>query len=880
MKKSLFLKFTIFLLMIFSISTIIYIIVSTSLTKEENISHIINVAGSERMLTEKINKNAILLVYLDDEVAKKEIIAATKRFEDNLYGLMYGNDYFEQLHSKDEKIHNQLQSVEKQWQSLKIDIEQIISGQGNHSLIIQRVNAKSDELIRHLEILVKSIESKGEESFSRQTMDNIILLLLNVFLVIVLFVIWRLFNGLSKSEKRYQLLTDYSPFGMMILKEDKVNFINQFGLQILGVANEKDIVGKSIFALIHSEYHPHVSSRLNHVLEQKQVTGLIEEEWLKVDGTKVNLELTVMPFDNMGDKTSLTIFHDISEQKRNENKVKDISKELNDIKFALDMASIVEITNDKGVILYVNDKFCEISQYRAEEVVGKTLRILNSGHHPREYFKNLWDTVLRGEVWEGEVKNKAKDGSYYWVETLIVPFINSEGKPYQFITIRNDITDRKKAEQEIKFLATHDHLTRLYNRRAFEIKLQQAIDQNDSVAVLFLDLDRFKYINDSLGHTNGDRLIQLVANRLIEIVGKQATISRQGGDEFTILYKYENYDAIHELSRKLVDGIKQPFYIDHREILTTCSIGISMYPEHGNDIETLIKNADIAMYWAKEKGKDDYSFYQDHMKEKSDKIMRLELELRKALENKELLLHYQPKMDLFTKEIVGCEALIRWQHPTMGMISPADFIPLAEETGLINEIGHWVLKEACHQNKEWHDEGYTDFVVAVNMSVHQFKQSNVVKMIENVLLETRLEARYLELEITESISMLNEENIIRKLYDLKQLGVSLAIDDFGTGYSSLQYLDKLPVDTLKIDRSFIKRIGEVESLHSSLMTNAIISLAHSLNMEVVAEGIETDEQLNYLKNNHCEIGQGYFISKPLPVRELEELLRTVKTVKS
>lgn len=852
--------------------TIIYFIVSTSLTKEENISHIINVAGSERMLTEKINKKAIQLVYLEDSVAKDQIITASKKFEENLYGLMYGNDYLERLDIKDEKIITQLKSVEKQWQSLKIDIEQIISGQGNDILTIQRVNAKSEELIRLLEILVKMIENKGEQSFSRKTTDNIILLLLNVFLVIVLIFIWRLFNKLSKSDKRYQLLTDYSPFGMMILNEDKIQFINQFGLRILGINNEKDIIGKPVYTLISPEYQPFVNTRLNHVLENKQVTKLLEEEWVKRDGEKVHMEVIAMPFDNMGEKTSLTIFHDISEQKRTEKQVKHISKELNDIKLALDMASIVEITNNKGVILYVNDKFCEISQYRPEEVVGKTLRIINSGYHPREFFKNLWDTVLRGEVWEGEVRNKAKDGSFYWVQTLIVPFLNSQGKPYQFITIRNDITARKKAEQEIRFLATHDHLTHLYNRRIFELKLQQSIDRDERVAVFFLDLDRFKYINDSLGHSDGDRLIQLVAKRLIEIIGTQAIISRQGGDEFTILFKYENKESIFNLAQTLVDGIKQPFYIDHREILTTCSIGISMYPQHGNDIETLIKNADIAMYWAKENGKDDYSLYQDHMKEKSDKIMHLELELRKAIDHKELLLHYQPKMDLGTKEIVGCEALIRWQHPIMGMISPADFIPLAEETGLINEIGQWVLREACLQNKKWHDEGHSDFVVAVNMSVHQFKQSNVIEMIENVLLETKLEARYLELEITESISMLNEKNIINKLHSLKDLGISLAIDDFGTGYSSLQYLDKLPVDTLKIDRSFIKRIGEYENFQTSLMTNAIISLAHSLNMKVVAEGIETYEQLNHLKNIACEVGQGYYISKPLPAFELREFL--------
>lgn len=708
---------------------------------------------------------------------------------------------------------------------------------------------------------------------------NYVLILLNVLLIFVLLIIWRLYKKLSTSEKRYQLLSNNSPIGIIILHEEKINFINQFGLRILGIANEKEILGKPIYSLIQPEYHSNAILRLNHVFEKNQVTELIEEEWVKGDGTRVDVEVMAMPpLDTMGEKTSLTVFHDISEHKRTVNKLKDISKELKDIKFALDMASIVEITSDKGVILYVNDKFCEISKYSPEEVVGKTLRILNSGHHPSEFFRKLWNTVLNGEVWEGQVKNRAKDGSYYWVQTIIVPFIGSNGKPYQFITIRNDITAKKKAEQDIKFLATHDHLTHLYNRRTFELKLQQAIDRQENVAVLFLDLDRFKYINDSLGHGSGDRLIQLVANRLIEIIGTKAIISRQGGDEFTILYHYEDINSIQILARELVEGVKQPFYLDHREVLTTCSIGISMYPQDGIDIETLIKNADIAMYSAKENGKDDFSFYEEHMKEESIKIMKLELELRKAIEGEELLLHYQPKMKLDTKRIVGCEALIRWEHPTMGTISPVEFIPLAEETGLIDDIGLWVLKEACLQNKKWHEEGHTDFVVAVNMSVHQFKQFNIVEKIENILFETQLDARFLELEITESIAMLNEKNIVNKLYELKELGVSLAIDDFGTGYSSLQYLDKLPVDTLKIDRSFIMRIGESPNSQSTLMADAILALAQSLNLQVVAEGIETEEQLNYLKNNRCEIGQGYFISKPLPAKDLEDFLKVKITI--
>lgn len=702
--------------------------------------------------------------------------------------------------------------------------------------------------------------------------NGLMLILLNLLLLLIMYMVWRLFKRILNNKNQYELLANQTPFGIMVVKDRKITFVNHFGKQLLGLSEEKDVVGKPIFTFIHPESHSLALSRLNLKVDHTKIAELMEEKWVKSDNSTINIEVMTIPFINMGEIINLTIFRDITELKQTENYYYHIFKELNDMKLALDISSIVEITDHNGVILYVNEKFSEISQYSAEEVVGKTHRLLKSGHHSREFYKNLWDTILRGKVWDGQVKNRAKDGSHYWVQTLIIPFINSKGEPYQFITIRNNITDRKEAEKEIRFLATHDHLTHLSNRRNFEVELQKAINREEKVAVFFIDLDRFKYINDSLGHSSGDHLIKLVAQRLRELVDRDCIISRQGGDEFTILMKYEDIETILKVARNLIEGIKLPFIVEHIEIFTTCSIGISLYPEHGDDIETLIKNADIAMYWTKDNGKDDFSIYQDHMKERSDKIMRMELDLRKAIENKELILHYQPKIHLGNDEIIGCEALIRWIHPNRGMISPAEFIPLAEETGLINEIGEWVLEEACRQNKRWHEAGFSNLIVAVNMSAYQFKQPNVVGAIERILSETKLEARFLELEITESISMLAEKDIIEKLYELKKVGVSIAIDDFGTGYSSLKYLDKLPVDTLKIDKSFIDRIGEFDYHRSSFMTNAIISLAKSLNLQVVAEGIETEEQVNYLKNNQCEIGQGYFFSRPLPPDLLKDFL--------
>lgn len=422
-------------------------------------------------------------------------------------------------------------------------------------------------------------------------------------------------------------------------------------------------------------------------------------------------------------------------------------------------------------------------------------------------------------------------------------------------------------------MLAYDQLLHLSNRRKYEYELQRAIDIENNVGILFLDLDRFKYINDSLGHRVGDKLIVSVAKRLKDLIDNDTIVLRQGGDEFTILVKGIGKDNISKLAKDILDHMKKPFIIDQHEILITCSIGISLYPEHGKDIETLMKNADAALYWVKENGKDNYSIYEGYMIEKSANTMELELELRKAVENQEFILHYQPKIDLNTEEIVGCEALIRWDHPRRGIISPEKFIPLAEETGLINQIGEWVLREACKQNKKWHDTGWSDIQMAVNMSVSQLKQSNIVTTIESLLSETQLDPRFLEIEITESISMVTEEEKIKQLFDLKEFGISLAIDDFGTGYSSLKYLNKLPVDTLKIDKYFIDEVGMSTYSTSSLMVNAIISLAKSLNLKVVAEGIETQEQMKYLKKHQCDIGQGYFLCKPLPADELEKFFK-------
>jgi diguanylate cyclase (GGDEF)-like protein/PAS domain S-box-containing protein len=425
-----------------------------------------------------------------------------------------------------------------------------------------------------------------------------------------------------------------------------------------------------------------------------------------------------------------------------------------------------------------------------------------------------------------------------------------------------------KAEEKINHMAFHDALTGLANRRLFKNKFEDALirarDSGAEIGLLFLDLDRFKIINDSLGHSLGDLLLQKVADRLKFTLERENIICRQGGDEFLILLEGVSLDETLQAANRIIQSLAQPFRLMEHEVVITPSIGISRYPEHGDDPDSLIKNADIAMYDAKRQGKNNYQLYRVTPEEVTSGQLVLEQNLRKALENKEFVLHYQPQLDLKTGSMSGVEALIRWQHPTLGFISPSRFIPLAEETGLIVPIGEWVLRTACFQNKAWQQAGLEPVVVSVNLSIRQFFKPDLISTIKKILEETGLEPQYLELEITESMTM-NIESAIQIIHELKHLGVKVAIDDFGTGYSSLNYLKKLPIDRLKIDQSFVRDIEKISNDRDIVAT--IITMGHNLKMRVIAEGVESEEQLQFLNIHGCDEVQGYLISKPMPSEE-------------
>lgn len=541
-------------------------------------------------------------------------------------------------------------------------------------------------------------------------------------------------------------------------------------------------------------------------------------------------------------------------------------EELRDIKYALDQSVIVAITDQRGRITFVNDQFCEISKFSREELVGQDHRILNSGHHSKLFFREMWQRINSGKVWKGDICNRAKDGELYWVQTTIVPFLNQQGQPYQYITIRTDVTMQKNI-MKIKHMAYHDELTGLPNRRMLNTRLKAAVVQaaqsNSKMALLYIDIDRFKLINDGFGHSMGDLFLIEVAKRLSTITCEEECLFRNNGDEFILLL-----NDVHQVSSTaatIMNLFKDSFMVDRYELYATVSIGVSLFPKHGESAEDLIRKADIALRESRSTVYSKFLIYEPEMNTSPEEYI-LETKLRKAIREEKMKLHYQPKIDAHSNKMVGMEALIRWTDDELGYVPPNKFIPLAEERGLITIIGEWVLETVAKQIKAWEERNYTIVRVAINISPVHFNESTFVESVKRILQETDVNPTYIELEITENCMMHHTKEVIQTLTQLKEMGITISIDDFGTGYSSLNYLQKFPIDTLKIDQSFVRDLtpeGEGEA-----MVAAIIKLAHALKLHVVAEGVEREEELHILKKYGCDMIQGYYYSKPLPVDEI------------
>jgi diguanylate cyclase (GGDEF)-like protein/PAS domain S-box-containing protein len=534
------------------------------------------------------------------------------------------------------------------------------------------------------------------------------------------------------------------------------------------------------------------------------------------------------------------------------------------------------ITDANARIIKVNRAFTEIMGYCSEEVLGQKPGLFKSGYHDQDFYRKLWATLKLAGKWQGEIWDCRKNGELVPLWQSISAVHDCDGQVIRYIGVFYDLSEQKRTEEHIHHLAYYDSLTDLPNRQLFidrcELALEKVRRNHQSLAVLFLDLDRFKHVNDSLGHPVGDELLRAVAQRLKNTLRHGDTVARLGGDEFIVLLEDTGSHAVVEnVARKILAGLDQPFMTQDHKLEIGTSIGISCYPEDGEDATALIKHADLALYQAKGQGRGNFQFYDVRLTERAKERLFLESELRDALKREELLVYYQPQFSLADDKLIGAEALLRWHHREHGIIPPDKFISIAEDCGLIVAIGEWVLRSACRQAKAWLDAGFDFQRVAVNLSGVQIERSDMLTTVRQVLADTGLAPKHLELEITETYIMQQAQRNIRIMEDLRALGVALAIDDFGTGQSSLGYLKRLPVDKLKIDRSFVMDIPH--DSNDMAITRAIIALGHNLHLTVLAEGIETAEQSAFLKELGCDEAQGYYYSRPMDAAGCLRLLK-------
>lgn len=541
--------------------------------------------------------------------------------------------------------------------------------------------------------------------------------------------------------------------------------------------------------------------------------------------------------------------------------------------------SSIIITDQRGVIEYVNQKFTLVSGYMPEEVIGQTLEILNPEQTSDIDAENVWSPKCLQSSWEGKLLSRHKDGHEFWSAITVSAVRNKLGQITNYVVAAVDITELTEANRKMQQLALFDSLTGLANRRLFMDRLNNALAscrrQGSSLALLFLDLDQFKRINDTMGHDAGDLLLLTIADRLKSCVREKDTVSRLGGDEFTVLLTdvKDTYSVTH-VAQQILKALKQPIKLHKHEVIVSTSIGITLAPADSSQAETLMKNADLALYRAKECGRDRYHFFTEELNIQALRHLVLEQELRAAHRDDEFTLAFQPQVDLRTESVISVEALLRWNHPERGLVSPDDFITVAEETGLIIPIGRWVLRSACMQVKMIHELTGRPLKVAVNLSTRQFRDPHLEQTISEVLAESGLSPEFLELEVTESMLMDDIEKVIEQLSRIKATGVTITIDDFGSGYSSLSYLKRLPVDILKVDRQFVQDIPD--DISDMEITSAVIAVAHKLNLKVIAEGVEDIDQRDFLVINKCDFAQGYFYSKPLTFEELYQYLQESK----
>jgi diguanylate cyclase (GGDEF)-like protein/PAS domain S-box-containing protein len=692
-------------------------------------------------------------------------------------------------------------------------------------------------------------------------------------------------ESLRDSEQRYRMLAE-SISDVIFSTDSKLslNYVSPSVHAVLGydaewifqngwqstIANPQQLSG------IHS-LMDRVSKALDKPEQLAQLRSQVQTQLflfdcLRADGRKIPIELRlVLVWDESGGfEGVLGVGRDISQQRRAE---KDLRMAATVFEHS---TSAILITDPAGYIVQANEAFSRVSGYAVAEVLDELPNMLTVDEQQDAHLRYVLKQLHQHSTWEGEVWLKRRNGEHYPAWVGITAVLDDEGDLASYVCFFSDISERKASEQRIHRLAYYDALTHLPNRTLFQDRLHTALQsaerQKSWVVLMFLDLDRFKPINDSLGHAAGDRMLKEMATRLLGCVDDDDTVARMGGDEFTLLLQHRASRemalnrAIH-VAEQILASLVKPFVLEGREFFVTASIGIALSPQDGNELSQLMKNADTAMYHAKERGKNNFQFYQADMNASALERLELESDLRHALEQNEFVLYYQPQFSGDGKRLTGAEALLRWRHPRRGLVPPGDFIPVLEELGLVVDVGDWVISEACRQLKSWHQSRVRVPKVSVNISARQFSDGQLGTRIATILRETGLPPACLELELTESILMREVSEAMQILAGLKNLGLSIAVDDFGTGYSSLNYLKQFPIDVLKIDRTFVDGLPSGEQ--DAQIARAIIAMAHSLNLAVIAEGVETHEQLEFLREHGCDEVQGYLFGRPMPASRFE-----------
>lgn len=692
-------------------------------------------------------------------------------------------------------------------------------------------------------------------------------------------------ESLRDSEQRYRMLAE--SISDVIFSTDgqlQLNYVSPSVQAVLGyqadwifangwqsiIANPGQLSG--VFSLLERVSKAVGDNAQLAQLRDTLPTQLFLFDCLRADGRKIPIELRlVLVWDEHGHfEGVLGVGRDISQQRRAE---KDLRMAATVFEHS---TSAILITDPAGYIVQANEAFSRVSGYAVAEVLDQLPGMLTVEQQQNAHLGYVLKQLSQRGTWEGEVWLKRRNGEHYPAWVGITAVLDDEGDLASYVCFFTDISERKASEQRIHRLAYYDALTHLPNRTLFQDRLYTALQQAERhkawVVLMFLDLDRFKPINDSLGHAAGDRMLKDMAERLLACVDDDDTVARMGGDEFTLLLQPKATRelalnrAIH-VAENILGSLVTPFVLENREFFVTASIGIALSPQDGGELSQLMKNADTAMYHAKERGKNNFQFYQTDMNASALERLELESDLRHALEQNEFILYYQPQFSGDGKRLTGAEALLRWRHPTRGLVPPGDFIPVIEELGLVVDVGDWVLREASRQLKAWHKEKVRVPKVSVNISARQFSDGQLGTRIATILEETGLPPACLELELTESILMREVHEAMQILDSLKNLGLSIAVDDFGTGYSSLNYLKQFPIDVLKIDRTFVDGLPEGEQ--DAQIARAIIAMAHSLNLAVIAEGVETHEQLEFLREHGCDEVQGYLFGRPMPANQFE-----------